>query len=81
MTEMDNDTIAFAKAWFKEMYTKKINVLKLVLERIKKKKPISVEKSDYNDFFTLNPQSEVLMEVGEVKFIKKDEELIIFELV
>ena len=81
MTEMDNDTIAFAKAWFKEMNTKKINVLKLVLERAFKKKPISVEKSDYNDFFTLNPQSEVLMEVGEVKFIKKDEELIIFELV
>lgn len=81
MTEIDNDTIDFAKAWFKEMNTKKINVLKLVLERVFKKKPISVEKSDYNDFFTLNPQSEVLMEVGEVKFIKKDDELIIFEVV
>lgn len=81
MSDRDNNVIAFAKAWFKEMNTKKINVLKLVLERVFKKKPISVEKSDYNDFFTLNPQSEVLMEVGEVKFIKKDEELIIFELV
>ena len=81
MTEMDNDTIAFAKDWFKEMNTKKINVLKLVLERVFKKKPISVEKSDYNDFFTLNPHCEVLMEVGEVKFIKNGEELIIFELV
>ena len=46
MTEIDNDTIAFAKAWFKEMNTTKINVLKLVLERVFKKKPISVEKSD-----------------------------------
>lgn len=81
MTEIDNDTIDFAKSWFKEMDTKKINVLKICLERVFKKKPISVKKSDYNDFLTLNPQSEVLMEVGEVKFIKKDEELIIFELV
>ena len=81
MTEIDIEIIAFAKSWFKEMNTKKINVLKLVLERVFKKKPISVEKSDYNDFFTLNPQSEVLMEVGEVKFIKNGEELIIFELV
>ena len=81
MSDRDNNVIAFAKAWFKEMNTKKINVLKLVLERVFKKKPISVEKSDYNDFFTLNPQSEVLMEVGELKFIKNGEELIIFELV
>ena len=81
MTEIDIEIIAFAKSWFKEMNTKKINVLKLVLERVFKKKPISVEKSDYNDFFTLNPQSEVLMEVGELKFIKNGEELIIFELV
>lgn len=44
MTEIDNDTISFAKAWFKEMNTTKINVLKLVLERVFKKKPISVEK-------------------------------------
>ena len=57
MTEIDIEIIAFAKSWFKEMNTKKINVLKLVLERVFKKKPISVEKSDYNDFFTLNPQS------------------------
>ena len=81
MSDRDNNVIAFAKAWFKEMNTKKINVLKLVLERVFKKKPISVEKRDYNDFFTLNPQSEVLMEVGELKFIKNGEELIIFELV
>ena len=81
MSDRDNNVIDFAKAWFKEMNTKKINVLKLVLERVFKKKPISVEKSDYNDFFTLNPQSEVLMEVGELKFIKNGEELIIFELV
>ena len=81
MTAINIEIIAFAKAWFKEMNTKKINVLKLVLERVFKKKPISVEKSDYNDFFTLNPHSEVLMEVVEVKFIKNGEELIIFELV
>lgn len=81
MNEIDNDTIAFANAWFKEMNTTKINVLKLVLERVWNVKPTIVEKSDYNDFFTLNPQSEVLMEVGELKFIKNGEELIIFELV
>ena len=81
MTEIDIEIIAFAKAWFKEMNTTKINVLKVCLESVWNVKPTIVEKIDYNDFFTLNPQSEVLMEVGEVKFIKKDEELIIFELV
>ena len=81
MSDRDNNVIAFAKAWFKEMKTTKINVLKVCLESVWNVKPTIVEKSDYNDFFTLNPQSEVLMEVGEVKFIKKDEELIIFELV
>ena len=81
MKEINIEIIAFAKAWFKEMKTTKINVLKVCLESVWNVKPTIVEKSDYNDFFTLNPQSEVLMEVGEVKFIKKDEELIIFELV
>lgn len=81
MTAIDIEIIAFVKAWFKEMKTTKINVLKVCLESVWNVKPTIVEKSDYNDFFTLNPQSEVLMEVGEVKFIKKDEELIIFELV
>lgn len=81
MTAIDIEIIAFAKAWFKEMNTTKINVLKVCLESVWNVKPTIVEKSDYNDFFTLNPQSEVLMEVGEVKFIKKDEELFIFELV
>ena len=81
MTAINIEIIAFAKAWFKEMNTTKINVLKVCLESVWNVKPTIVEKSDYNDLFTLNPQSEVLMEVGEVKFIKKDEELIIFELV
>lgn len=81
MTAIDIEIIAFAKAWFKEMETTKINVLKACLESVWNVKPTIVEKSDYNDFFTLNPQSEVLMEVGELKFIKNGEELIIFELV
>ena len=81
MKKINIEIIAFAKAWFKEMKTTKINVLKVCLESVWNVKPTIVEKSDYNDFFTLNPQSEVLMEVGEVKFIKKDEELFIFELV
>lgn len=81
MIERYNDVIAFAKAWFKEMKATKINVLKVCLESVWNVKPKIVEKSDYNDFFTLNPQSEVLMEVGELKFIKNGEELIIFELV
>ena len=81
MTVIDIEIIAFAKAWFKEMNTTKINVLKACIESTPPLPPPPLEKSDYNDFFTLNPQSEVLMEVGEVKFIKKDEELIIFELV
>lgn len=81
MKEINIEIIAFAKAWFKEMNTTKINVLKVCLESVWNVKPIIVEKSDYNDFFTLNPQSEVLMEVGELKFIKNGEELIIFELV
>lgn len=81
MIERYNDVIAFAKAWFKEMKATKINVLKVCLESVWNVNPTIVEKSDYNDFFTLNPQSEVLMEVGELKFIKNGEELIIFELV
>ena len=81
MKEINIEIIAFAKAWFKEMNTTKINVLKVCLESVWNVKPIIVEKSDYNDFFTLNPQSEVLMEVGELKFIKNGEELIIFEVV
>lgn len=81
MIERYNDVIAFAKAWFKEMKATKINVLKVCLESVWNVKPTIVEKSDCNDFFTLNPQSEVLMEVGELKFIKNGEELIIFELV
>ena len=81
MKEINIEIIAFAKAGFKEMNTTKINVLKVCLESVWNVKPIIVEKSDYNDFFTLNPQSEVLMEVGELKFIKNGEELIIFELV
>ena len=81
MTAIDIEIIAFAKAWFKEMKTTKINVLKVCLESVWNVKPTIVEKSDYNDFLTLNPQSEVLMEVGELKFIKNGEELIIFELV
>lgn len=81
MTAIDIEIIAFAKAWFKEMKATKINVLKVCLESVWNVKPTIVEKSDYNDFFTLNPQSEVLMEVGELKFIKNGEELIIFELV
>ena len=81
MKKINIEIIAFAKAWFKEMKTTKINVLKVCLESVWNVKPTIVEKSDYNDVFTLNPQSEVLMEVGELKFIKNGEELIIFELV
>lgn len=81
MKKNNIEIIAFAKAWFKEMKTTKINVLKVCLESVWNVKPTIVEKSDYNDFFTLNPQSEVLMEVVELKFIKNGEELIIFELV
>ena len=81
MKKINIEIIAFAKAWFNEMKTTKINVLKVCLESVWNVKPTIVEKSDYNDFFTLNPQSEVLMEVGELKFIKNGEELIIFELV
>ena len=81
MKEINIEIIAFAKAWFKEMNTTKINVLKVCLESVWNVKPTIVEKSDYNDFFTLNPQNEVLMEVGELKFIKNGDELIIFELV
>lgn len=78
---MDKEIIAFVKAWFKEMNTAKINVLKICLELAFKKKPIIAEKSQYNDFITLNPQSEIILEVGELKFVKKDDELIIFEVV
>lgn len=81
MTAINIEIIAFAKAWFKEMNTTKINVLKICLERAFKKKPIIAEKSHYNDFITMNPQSEIVLEVGELKFVKKDEELIIFEVV
>lgn len=81
MTAINFEIIAFAKVWLKEMNKTKINVLKICLERAFKKKPTIVEKSDYNDFFTLNPQSEIVLEVGELKFVKKDEELIIFEVV
>ncbi|MST78797.1 hypothetical protein FYJ72_14335 [Prevotella copri] len=81
MTSIDIEIIAFAKVWFKEMNTTKINVLKICLERAFKKKPIIADKSHYNDFITMNPQSEIVLEVGELKFVKKDEELIIFEVV
>lgn len=81
MKEINKEAIAFAKVWFKEMNTTKINVLKICLERAFKKKPIIADKSHYNDFITMNPQSEILIEVGELKFVKKDEELIIFEVV
>ena len=81
MSDRDNNVIAFAKAWFKEMNTTKINVLKVCLESVWNVKPTIVEKSDYNDFFTMNPQSEIVLEVGELKFVKKNDELIIFEVV
>ena len=81
MTSIDIESIAFAKVWFKEMNTTKINVLKICLERAFKKKPTIADKSHYNDFITMNPQSEIVLEVGELKFVKKDEELIIFEVV
>lgn len=81
MSEIDKDVIVFAKVWFKEMNKTKINVLKICLERAFKKKPIIAEKSHYNDFITMNPQSEIVLEVGELKFVKKDDELIIFEVV
>lgn len=81
MKETNKEAIAFAKVWLKEMSTTKINVLKVCLERVWNIKPISAEKSHYNDFITMNPQSEIVLEVGELKFVKKDEELIIFEVV
>ena len=81
MASIDIEIIAFAKVWFKEMNKTKINVLKICLERAFKKKPIIADKSHYNDFITMNPQSEIVLEVGELKFVKKDEELIIFEVV
>lgn len=81
MTEIDKDVIVFTKVWLKEMNTTKINVLKICLERAFKKKPTIADKSHYNDFITMNPQSEIVLEVGELKFVKKDDELIIFEVV
>ena len=81
MESNSNEAIAFAKVWLMEMSTTKINVLKICLERAFKKKPIIAEKSHYNDFITMNPQSEIVLEVGELKFVKKDDELIIFEVV
>ena len=81
MTVIENEAIAFAKVWLKEMSTTKINVLKVCLERVWNIKPTIAEKSHYNDFITMNPQSEIVLEVGELKFVKKDEELIIFEVV
>ena len=81
MSEIDKEAIAFAKVWFKEMNKTKINVLKICLERAFKKKPTIADKSHYNDFITMNPQSEIVLEVGELKFVKKGDELIIFEVV
>lgn len=81
MIAINTEIIAFAKVWFKEMNTTKINVLKVCLESVWNIKPISAEKSHYNDFITLHPQSEIVLEVGELKFVKKDDELIIFEVV
>lgn len=81
MKVKENEAIAFAKVWFKEMNTTKINVLKVCLESVWNIKPTIAEKSHYNDFITMNPQSEIVLEVGELKFVKKDEELIIFEVV
>ena len=81
MTVIENEAIAFAKVWLKEMSTTKINVLKVCLESVWNIKPTIADKSHYNDFITMNPQSEIVLEVGELKFVKKDEELIIFEVV
>lgn len=75
------EAIAFAKVWLNEMSTTKINVLKVCLERVWNIKPIIADKSHYNDFITMNPQSEIMIEVGELKFVKKNDELIIFEVV
>ena len=63
------------------MNTTKINVLKVCLESVWNIKPTIADKSHYNDFITMNPQSEIVLEVGELKFVKKDDELIIFEVV
>ena len=81
MKEKENEAIAFAKVWFKEMNITKINVLKVCLESVWNIKPTIADKSHYNDFITMNPQSEIVLEVGELKFVKKDDELIIFEVV
>lgn len=81
MTVIENEAIAFAKVWLTEMSTTKINVLKVCLESVWNIKPIIADKSHYNDFITMNPQSEIVLEVGELKFVKKDDELIIFEVV
>ena len=81
MIAINTEIIDFAKVWLKEMSTTKINVLKVCLERVWNIKPTIAEKSHYNDFITMNPQSEIVLEVGELKFVKKDEELIIFEVV
>ena len=80
MINKNIEIITFAKVWLKEMSTTKINVLKVCLERVWNIKPTIADKSHYNDFITMNPQSEILIEVGELKFVKKDEELIIFEV-
>lgn len=81
MINKNIEIITFAKVWLKEMSTTKINVLKVCLERVWNIKPIIADKSHYNDFITMNPQSEIVLEVGELKFVKKDDELIIFEVV
>lgn len=81
MIAINTEIIAFAKVWLKEMSTTKINVLKVCLERVWNIKPTIADKSHYNDFITMNPQSEIVLEVGELKFVKKDDELIIFEVV
>lgn len=81
MKEINKEAIAFAKVWFKEMNTIKINVLKVCLESVWNINPTIADKSHYNDFITMNPQSEIVLEVGELKFVKKDDELIIFEVV
>ena len=81
MINKNIEIITFAKVWLKEMSTTKINVLKVCLESVWNIKPTIAEKSHYNDFITMNPQSEIVLEVGELKFVKKDDELIIFEVV
>ena len=44
MKKINIEIIAFAKAWFKEMKTTKINVLKVCLESVWNVKPTIVEK-------------------------------------